>query len=150
MCKDSFQWDHPIPENIKQQWLKYKSNLGKLNSIKIARCFKPKNFGNVKGYTLHRFSDASNAGYGQASYLRVVNEDGKVHCCLLLGKSRVTSLKFVSVPRLELAAAILSVKISQQLKQKLDIEEYISEVEEFFWTDSQMVLNYISNESKWF
>ena len=150
LCKDSFQWDHPIPENIKQQWLKYKSNLGKLSSIKIARCFKPKNFGNVKGYTLHRFSDASNAGYGQASYLRVVNEDGKVHCCLLLGKSRVTSLKFVSVPRLELAAAILSVKISQQLKQKLDIEEYISEVEEFFWTDSQMVLNYISNESKWF
>ena len=150
LCKDSFQWDHPIPENIKQQWLKYKSNLGKLNSIKIARCFKPKNFGNVKGYTLHRFSDASNTGYGQASYLRVVNEDGKVHCCLLLGKSRVTSLKFVSVPRLELAAAILSVKISQQLKQKLDIEEYISEVEEFFWTDSQMVLNYISNESKWF
>ena len=150
LCKDSFQWDHPIPENIKQQWLKYKSNLGKLNSIKIARCFKPKNFGNVKGYTLHRFSDASNTGYGQASYMRVVNEDGKVHCCLLLGKSRVTSLKFVSVPRLELAAAILSVKISQQLKQKLDIEEYISEVEEFFWTDSQMVLNYISNESKWF
>ena len=150
LCKDSFQWDHPIPENIKQQWLKYKSNLGKLNSIKIARCFKPKNFGNVKGYTLHRFSDASNTGYGQASYLQVVNEDGKVHCCLLLGKSRVTSLKFVSVPRLELAAAILSVKISQQLKQKLDIEEYISEVEEFFWTDSQMVLNYISNESKWF
>ena len=28
LCKDSFQWDHPIPENIKQQWLKWKSNLG--------------------------------------------------------------------------------------------------------------------------
>ena len=50
LCKDSFQWDHPIPENIKQQWLKWKSNLGKLNSFKIARCFKSKNFGNVKGY----------------------------------------------------------------------------------------------------
>ena len=41
-------------------------------------------------------------------------------------------------------------KISQQLKQELDIEEDISEVEEFFWTDSQVVLNYISNESKRF
>ena len=41
-------------------------------------------------------------------------------------------------------------KISQQLKQELDIEEDILEVEEFFWTDSQVVLNYISNESKRF
>ena len=41
-------------------------------------------------------------------------------------------MKFVSVQRLELTAAVLSVKISQQLKQELDIEEDISEVEEFF------------------
>ena len=150
LCKDSFQWDHPIPENIKQQWLKWKSNLGKPNSIKTARRFKPENFGNVKGYSLHHFSDASDIGYGQASYLRMVNEDGKVHCCLLIGKSRVTPLKVVSVPRLELTAAVLSVKICQQLKQELNIEEDISEVEEFFWTDSQVVLNYISNESKRF
>ena len=140
LCKDSFQWDHPIPENIKQQWLKWKSNLGKLNSIKISRCFKPKNF-DIKGYSLHPFSDASDIGYWQASYLRMVNEDGKVHCCLLIGKSRVTPMKFVSVPQLGLTAAVLSVKISQQLKQELDIEEDISEVEEFFWADSQEVLN---------
>ena len=150
LCKDSFQWDHPIPENIKQQWLKYKSNLGKLNSIKIARCFKPKNFGNVKGYSLHHFSDTSDIGCWQASYLRMVNEDGKVHWCLVIGKSRVTTLKFVSVPRLELTAWVLSMKISQQLKQELDIEGEISEVEEFFWTDSQVLLNNISNESKRF
>ena len=141
LCKDSFQWDHPIPENIKQKWL---------NSINIARCFKPKSFGNVKPYSLHHFSDASDIGYGHTSYLRMVNEDGKVHCCLLIGKSRVTPMKFVSVPQLGLTAAVLSVKISQQLKQELDIEEDISEVEEFFWTDSQVVLNYISNESKRF
>ena len=141
LCKDSFQWDHPIPENIKQKWL---------NSINIARCFKPKSFGNVKPYSLHHFSDASDIGYGHTSYLRMVNEDGKVHCCLLIGKSRVTPLKVVSVPRLELTAAVLSVKICQQLKQELNIEEDISEVEEFFWTDSQVVLNYISNESKRF
>ena len=98
LCKDSFQWDHPIPENIKQQWLKWKSYLGKLNSIKTARCFKPKNFGNAEGYSLHHFSDASDIGYGQSGYLQMVNEDGKVHCCLLISKSCVTSLKFVSVP----------------------------------------------------
>ena len=60
----------------------------------------------------------------------MVNEDGKVHYCLLIGESLVTLQKFVSVPRLELTAAVLSVKISQQLKQELDIEEDISELEE--------------------
>ena len=62
----------------------------------------------------------------------MINEDGKVHCCLLIGESPVTLQKFVSVPRLELTAAVLSVKISQQLKQELDTEEDISELEEFF------------------
>ena len=116
LCKDSFHWDHPIPENIKQQWLKWKSNPGKLNSIKIARSFKPKNFGNVKGYSLHHFSDTSDIEYGKASYLQMVNENGKVHCCLLISISSGAPLKFVSVPLLELTTAILSVKISQQLK----------------------------------
>ena len=88
LCKDSFQWDHPISKNIKQQWLKWKSNLGKQNSIKMARCFKPKNFGNVKHYSLHHFLDI---GYGQASYLQMVNADEKLHCCLLIAKYRVKS-----------------------------------------------------------
>ena len=44
---------------------------------------------------------------------------------------------------------MLSAKISQQLKQELDIAEDIS-VEEFFWADSEVVLKYISNESKRF
>ena len=96
---------------------------------------------------MHHFSDASEIGYGQASYLQLVNEDGTVHCCVLISKSRLTQLKFVSVPRLGLTSSFLSVKISQQLKQELDIEEDISQVEQFFWTDSQVVL---SNESKRF
>ena len=99
---------------------------------------------------MHHFPDASDIGYEQGSYLRMVDEDGKVHCCLLISKSHVTPMKFVSVPRLELTVAVSSVKISQELKQELDIEEDISEEEEFFWTDSQVVLNYISNESKRF
>ena len=80
----------------------------------------------------------------------MVDENGKVHCCLLIGIFCVTPLNCVSVPQLELTAAVLSVKISQQLKQKLDIEEDISEKEEFFWTDSQLMQNCISNESKRF
>ena len=87
----------------------------------IARCLKRENFGNVVNCTLYHFSDACESGYGHSSYVRLLNQSVQVHCTLLIAKSRVTSLKFVSIPRLELTAATLSVKISKMLKNELDI-----------------------------
>ena len=84
---------------------------------------KPDNFGKMVNVSLHHFSDASELGYGQCSYIRIVNEVGRVHCSLLLGKSRVVPKKFISIPRLELNAAVLSVKMACLLKKKLKLEE---------------------------
>ena len=53
--------------------------------------------------------------------MRMENENGNIHCCLIFGKSRVALVKYVSIPRLKLTAATLSVKISMKLKEKLDI-----------------------------
>lgn len=69
---------------------------------------------------LHHFSDASVKGYGQCSYLRLVDEHQKVHCSFVMGKSRVAPLKPVTIPRLELTAAMCSVRISQQLCRELE------------------------------
>ena len=70
----------------------------------------------------------------------------KVHCTLLIGKSRVAPLKFFSIPRLELTAATLSVKISTMLKNELDIHVD----DEIFWTDSKVVLGYINGDVRRF
>ena len=70
---------------------------------------------------LHHFSDASFKGYSQCNYLRLVNAKGKIHCSFVLGKSRVTPLKAVTVPRSELTAAVVSVKVSEQLRRELDM-----------------------------
>ena len=74
------------------------------------------------------------------------NENGDIHCCLIFGKSRVAPVKYVSIPRLELTTATLSVNISMMLKEELDIHI----TSESFWTDSQVVLGYINNESRRF
>lgn len=88
---------------------------------------------------LHHFSDASSAGYGQCTYIRFMSVNEKVHCALVMGKSRVALLKPVTIPRLELTAAAVSVKISSFLQKELKLMF----ADQYFWTDSQVVLGYI-------
>ena len=76
----------------------------------MSRCLKPEDFGPVKSSQLHHFSDASEAAYGSVTYLRLVSHEDRVHCSFLFGKSRVAPLKTISVPRLELSAATVSVR----------------------------------------
>ena len=52
----------------------------------------------------------------------------------------------VTIPRLELTAAVVSVRASEMLRQELQYEG----VQEIFWTDSKVVLGYIKNDSKRF
>ena len=116
-------------------------------NISIPRCCKPTDFGQIVEYTLPHFLDISETGYGQASYLRLVNENEDVHSCLIFGKSRVAPVKYVSIPRLEVTATTFSVvKVSDMLRRELDIPVASEE----FWTDSQVVLGYVSNEARRF
>ena len=90
----------------------------------MSRCYKPDNFDNVMKAEVRHFSDASEEGYGQCSYLRLINKFGTIHCSLLIGKSAVSPTKYVSIPRLELTAATLSIKMPKLIKRELDIEDY--------------------------
>ena len=79
----------------------------------------------------------------------ISREDNQIHGSLLIGKSRVTSTNYLSIPRLELTAATLAIKISQLIKKELELND-VTSIREHFWTDSQVVLGYINNESKRF
>ena len=65
---------------------------------------------------------------------------------LLMDKCRVTPLKYISIPRLELVAATLSVKISVMLRKELQFPD----LEDMYLTDSEAVLGFITNQSKRF
>ena len=64
----------------------------------------------------------------------------------MVGKSRVTPKKFLSTPRLELIATVLSVKMACLIKKELNL----GNITERFWTDSQVVLVYIGSTTKRF
>ena len=146
MCMNQLDWDSPIPESLQPQWRQWIAEVKSLDSVVIKRCLKPIDFDEVVTAEIHHFSDASTLGYGQCSYLRLIDRNQRVHCSLIMAKARVTPIKLVTIPWLELMAALVSVRISTVLLEELDI----SNVVEWFWTDSSVVLSYIRNEARRF
>ena len=110
LCKEKIDWDDPLPEEYRVCWERWRNGLPTLERFVLARCLKPLNFGTSVSRQIHSFSDASFIGYGQVSYLRQVNDRQEIHCAFLMGKSRLTPLKAITIPRLELTAAVLSDK----------------------------------------
>ena len=146
LCRDRVDRDDPVPGHIRTRWEQWRNELLLLNDFKVQRCFKPTDFGELKSIQLHHFSDASTAGYGQCSYIRLLNVQEQVHCELVMAKSRVSPLKSITIPRLELTAALVSVKVSTILHKELDFEKIV----DIYWTDSKVVLGYINNEARRF
>eukprot|EP00112_Aurelia_sp_Birch-Aquarium-sp1_P012064 Seg2533.1 transcript_id=Seg2533.1/GoldUCD/mRNA.D3Y31 product="hypothetical protein" protein_id=Seg2533.1/GoldUCD/D3Y31 len=146
LCREKIGWDAEIADIDLVQWNKWLQEVPKLEQFSVDRCLKPSCFGTVVCNELHHFSDASEQGYGAVSYLRLINENGDIHCSFVLGKSRVTPVKRITIPRLELSAATVAVKLDKMIKKELEIKVHKS----VFWTDSTSVLRYIRNEDKIF
>ena len=146
LCRQGTNWDEKIPESLRSTWEKWQRSLSLFSTLRLPRCYKPEDFGVVKTVELHNFSDASSYGYGQCSYLRLIDDQTRIYCTLVMAKSRVTQLKPITIPRLELTAALVSAKVSAFLQKELEYEE----MKIFYWTDSKVVLGYISNDARRF
>ena len=84
--------------------------------------------------------------YGAASYLRVEDNEGNVKCSFVMGKARLAPIKPLTIPRMELSAAVVATKLDRICRQELSIPIDQSK----FWTDSTCVLRYIENQDKRF
>ena len=98
LCNIRLGWDDLIPEGTKMRWEKLKGELMKLQSITIPRSYKPKDCGHVVRTELHDFSYASVQGYGQCSYLRLVDDANKAHCTFVMEKIKSGSSQTYNNP----------------------------------------------------
>ena len=64
------------------------------------------------GVSIHSYSDTSEVAYGAAVYLTVQYQNGDVSSKLVVAITRVTPLAAVSIPRLEVMAAVLSLHLA--------------------------------------
>ena len=75
-----------------------------------------------------------------------MDDHGRIQCSLVIAKSRLAPVKTVSIPRLELTAAVLSVRLDILLRKELQTTAITST----FWSDSTAVLHIIHNSRKRF
>ena len=136
-------WDEPLPEDVTHKWLTWVKELPQIGEISIPRWtgFTPK----TRVTEVHGFADASKLAYGAVLYLRLVT-DAEVSISLQVAKSKVAPVKTLSIPRLELCAAVLLVRI---VKQFIDSAIFsINDVH--LWTDSADVLFWLKDHpSRW-
>ncbi|XP_068684501.1 uncharacterized protein [Montipora foliosa] len=95
---------------------------------------------------LYVFADASEMGFGAVCYARYSPPGGMIKVSFVMARNRVAPLKQLSIPRLELQAAVLAVRLHCMVKQKLTVN--INNA--IFWSDSKTALQYIANESRRF
>jgi len=146
LCRSRLGWDDFIPVAVAQEWIDWLKELHHLEGFSIRRCLKPLNFGEAATAQLHHFADASEVGYGTVTYLLLRNEHSHIHSAFIMGKSRVAPLKPVTIPRMELIAAVVAARMDKLWRKELRLQLQDS----VFWTDSTSVLKYIKNETSRF
>ncbi|KAL8583120.1 hypothetical protein ACOMHN_008558 [Nucella lapillus] len=145
-CRSDLGWDQTLPARLVERWSEWLCDIGALSTICIPRYYFS---GSVLPWHLvefHHFADASTVGYGECSYLRILDDKGKPYCAVVMAKSKVAPICPVTVPRLELQAAVLSVKIAQFLQEEFEGLN----AQHHFWSDSKIVLGYLYNKTKKF
>ena len=119
MCRRKLGWEEEVDDDLSHSWRQWLNNVKKPSDVRIRRCLKPSDAIECEAPELHVSSDASEQGYRLVAYLRYALLDWKYACFLLFGRSRVTPLKAVSVPRLEIVAAVLAVRVVDLIVREL-------------------------------
>ena len=135
---EKLQWDDIVPQEIRFKWENFRRSLLTIPDITIPRGLKIQD--KVTSIQLHVFNDASKLAYGACAYLRCSYESGNKSVRLIMAKSKVAPIKQLTLPRLELNAAVLGTNLSQFVQSTLPIVLEST----YYWTDSSIVLAWLN------
>ena len=136
------QWDDPLPIELCRRFTEWHSGLPVLGQLKIPRCYFDFSVNEVE---LHMFGDSSLDVFCFVAFLRAQkNACYKCQLAFVFGKARVAPIKMLSIPKLELQAALLASRLKDDIEKYLTLS--ISKV--FMWTDSTTFLQWLNSTSK--
>ena len=137
-------WDETIPAEDLAPFLEWLKELDDLTSFRESRFYR-----SVATILLviqvHVFGDTSLDAFCAVGYFRFLYPDGSIQCCFIMEGTRVAPLRqFMSIPKLELQAAVLCVRLLNVIKT-----EHTYEISSYYiWTDSTTVLQWIRSDRR--
>lgn len=135
-------WDDEVTDSIYERWTSWTTELQEIPEVRIPRCYSNL-IPTADSVQMHVFCDASEKAFTAISFIRVQKND-TVNASIIAAKTRVSPLKVLSIPRLELQAAVMGVRLTDMIKQELEL--VIQDV--IYWTDSSTVLKWIRSDAK--
>lgn len=145
LWKEHMGWDDKIhPPELLERWRLWEQELPEVEKVTFPRCYVPASVTYHQAtFDLHVFCDASERAYGSVAYLRILDSNMDVHVSFVLARSRVAPKKRLSMPRLELSAALTGAQLVNTLQSELTLP--IRDI--VLWSDSTTVLHWIKSES---
>jgi len=135
-------WNDPLTGPVLEWWKQWFSTLDQLKHLEFPRCLFPDE-DQIDRAELHTFCDASEEGFAAVTFVRVVYKNGNVIINHVKGAIKLSPTKTLSIPKLELDAALLGARqsrfVEEALTHRIDAK--------FFWTDSSVVRNWIRSPS---
>ncbi|XP_036329813.1 uncharacterized protein LOC118741953 [Rhagoletis pomonella] len=136
------RWDEPLPSDIGTVWERWRKQLLAVTKYAIPSFYFCN--GKPKDLQLHIFVDASEDAFAAVAYWRVVNYENEVSVSFVCAKTKCAPLKPLTIPRLELQAAVLGTRLMQTIR-----EEHSVVVNDcLLWSDSSTVMKWIRSEHR--
>ncbi|XP_024892035.1 uncharacterized protein LOC112467583 [Temnothorax curvispinosus] len=136
------QWDEPLPSQLSSRWLIIRKELTSMRKITIPRWY---NTWSTSSVEFHGFSDASQLAIAAVVFITAHGSNGAT-ISLVCSKTKVAPLKRLTIPRLELTAALLLSRLMQYVQATLKLTVTATHL----WTDSVVTLTWIkSHASRW-
>ena len=105
-------WDEKVPDAIEQNMKNWFQEFQILDHIKGDRCVRQNEEHIETNFSIHSYSDASEIAYGATVYLAVQYQNSDASSKLFVAKTTEVPLATVSIPRLELMAAVLDLHLA--------------------------------------
>ena len=141
--RQNITWDDAIPEEFSDEWLRWLSILKNVENLNVPRCYFQRGTSKDSKIQLHVFVDASENAYAAVAYFRIQSQNG-IETALVAAKTKVAPLRPISIPRLELLAAVLGSRLAVTIKNSHDFEIEAT----YLWSDSKTVLLWLKEDPK--
>jgi hypothetical protein len=144
LWKKGYDWDETIDPEYQDEWKCYERDASALFNLRVNRWI----FHSVDYLTLHLFADASSEAMGVSAYVVQGGPSGNGPWTsnLLMAKARVAPVKTLTIPKLELTAAVLAVRVAKYILKTFEKEVTFKSIH--LWDDSQITLSWILNNDE--